>query len=156
MKVKALKVHDSLLIVAVVVLLVAAVIHGTIRDLDPEDFMVVNKVYVPDFPPWIDVEMIYDRIIRQNFEATWTVTIENAITGVIVCKGSDTSQYRVDEKLPAITLEWYIGKSCDLEPGKYFLSTLWELDNGVLIDNTSNVFTVLPGGKPSLSVDDNR
>lgn len=155
-KLKALKVHDALLVAACVAVLIGAIYQSSQPDLDPEDYMILNKVYIPDHLQREDPSMIYDREVRQDFDAGWRVVIESTSTGKVVCKGSGLGEYRVGERLPEITLSWYIGKFCNLPPDQYFATTNWRIPNGVLIDNTSNVFEVSANGRPDLMINDNR
>jgi len=110
--------------------------------ISADDFMIINKVFVPDHSFYEDPVIVYDRTIFQLFHANWFVRIKQVSTNATKCKGSGTSEYAPGDKVTNMTLSHYAGVVCDLERGEqYILYTRW-VQGEVTIRNTSNVFTV--------------
>lgn len=154
----ALKVHDWFLIASALIALLMFFNRATERDLDPENFMVVNKIYIPDFYSWEDPVIVYDRTVVRDFVADWDVEVYQVGDKTHSCKGAGKAgEYKRGDDVSGNTLGWYVGKDCFYNPGDYLARTRWTLGNGVVIHNTSNVFIVSASGSPmSRHTDDNR
>lgn len=112
----------------------------------------VDSVHVFDTQAGADPVLTVKRHITRPFKATWLVEVERETskkTFFAVCTGQGTNLYRTDNELPegeALNLEWWIGKRCNLRPGRYRIDTQWTFVNqgGQAVRAVSNVFTVHP------------
>lgn len=109
-----------------------------------EDWMIVNKVYVPDFYVGEDPEIIYDRTVVKAFFGRWNVKIYDAETTIPVCSSQGTNLYEPIDYPVGVTLSWYLGKQCNLKPGRYLMRSIWVVGDGLMARNTSNIFEVRP------------
>jgi hypothetical protein len=112
-------------------------------------WMTVQAVLVADGP--LPVVMFVERDIARPFHAEWRVLVRQiaADSTQIVCTGQGSGDYRPDARLPdPLTLAWWTDGACaDLEPGRYFVSTIWTirtLGHDRLIRSESNIFEVTP------------
>lgn len=115
-------------------------------------FLEVNSVFVFDGPENSEVSMQVDRTIHRQFYADWFVVVRQYKDGAgweAVCTGQGSGAYIPEAVLPLpLTLDWWTEGSCTTLPlGRYFISTVWEIQgNGLLSDKfihtRSNVFTV--------------
>lgn len=116
----------------------------------PDNYMRVPEVTVPDHVTGENPRIVYRRSVFKNFRADWIVEVIPVTGGeeyvrYSVCTGSGTNEYMEGSAAGQTrTLLWYLGQSCLLAPGRYFLSTRWDVMNGPTIRNESNVFTVRP------------
>ena len=119
---------------------------------DPDDWMIVNAVTVPDFAAGTDPVILYDRTISKRFRAYWTVELQEltAHGAVHVCDSGEPqgNDYDPEEALARVRLfSWYMGRAspCDVSPGlNYVVKTIWRGRGVPMISNRSNVFTVFP------------
>jgi len=124
------------------------------KEVPAETFFEVKSVSVPNFVAGDDPNMIYDRVIKKPFHATWSVEVHRVggETDYAYCYGSGTQFYEPKETLPkaGVTLSWFVGKDCNLPEGQYTLQASWEIrPEGYPTKNervTSNLFRVLPKG----------
>lgn len=123
--------------------------------LPVERWYVVWGVFVPDFVEGEDPFIVYDREIRQPFQASWIVEMHpvGAPNDFAVCTGSGANYYEPKETLPDTGVRlfaFYMDKRCDVPPGKYVLESRWTLmPEGYpvkVLQKSSNIFTVLPRG----------
>ena len=79
--------------------------------------VVITDTYVGDDPlVW------YERTIKKEFYGDWAVEIKDAHTeGVTACYGNGANLYSPERDVinNPVTLEWFIGKVCDLPAGAY-------------------------------------
>ena len=100
------------------------------------------------------VPMVVDREIKRPFHGKWTVIVrqwENE-GWVEACSASGYSQYRAGNDLPAkLTLAWWTGGKCTyLFPGRYVISTTWQIEPTTSflppkrVSAEGNIFEVTP------------
>ena len=116
----------------------------------PEYWMRVNSVTVPDTATGQMPQMVIDRQIVRPFQGTWYVMVrqQHGTGWVITCAANGGGNYRVDALLPdPVTLDWWTeGKCKTLDPGRYQISTSWNIspksgaDKRLLVE--SNIFEV--------------
>lgn len=123
--------------------------------LPVERWYVVRGVFVPDFVQGEDPFIVYDREIRQPFQATWIVEMHPVgdANDFAICTGSGSNYYEPKETLPDSGVKlfaFYMGKKCDVPPGEYILETRWTLTPAGFpaktLQKSSNIFTILPPG----------
>ena len=111
----------------------------------------VRRVVVFDAPAGAEVLMEVDRVIHREFIADWSAVVRRWEDGgwVVECVGRGKSDYRPENALPdSVTLRWWTGGTCQtLEPGRYFISTIWTIRGNYslpdkVVQAASNVFTV--------------
>ena len=143
---------------AVAIVIAIGVIHFTTlatrqyrASIPPNAWIAINEVFVPDHSVGADPTIIYDRTIRQNFTGMWVVEVQKEEPGALfspVCVGTGVTNYSTDVVLPdrRVALSWYIGKECNLFPGRYRLRSTWTIQMPDWPEkkssNTSNIFTV--------------
>jgi hypothetical protein len=124
------------------------------RELLPADaWLTINEVYVPNFAIGANPEMIYDRVIHENFDGFWIVEAQTATPKglwMTECSGNGVNEYDPTEVIPdnTVTWDWYSNGTCDLDkPGKYRLKTTYTMTRPgwpqKRIFSLSNVFTVV-------------
>lgn len=116
----------------------------------PEYWMRVNSVTVPDTATGQLPQMAVDRQIIRPFQGTWHVMVrrQQGEFWAVTCAASGGGNYRTDAVLPdPVTLAWWTeGKCVVLEPGKYQISTSWNIspksgaEKRLLVE--SNIFEV--------------
>lgn len=125
------------LAVALVMVAVIVQLSGEIADRQKEllpasSWLVVNEVYVPDFEKGQYPDIIYDRIIQENFDAFWIVevqqTSENGLWST-VCSGNGVNEYDPAEVIPGNTVSWlwFTNTECAMEPGTYRLKITYTM-----------------------------
>lgn len=124
-----------------------------VQQSEPEDYFIVASIVVGNAREGSQPQIIYDRTIVRPFRAVWTAAVfalpERDGVNYGVCNNSSTADYETDTRLPgSVSLEWFIEKDCNLQPGRYVLKTTWEirLDYNIrkYVRATSNVFEILP------------
>jgi len=119
----------------------------------PNAWIAINELFVPDHITGEDPLMIYDRTIRQNFSGMWVVEVQREEADALfspICVGSGATNYSTDVVLPdrRVSLTWFVGKNCSMEPGRYRLRATWTIQIPEWPEKkstaTSNIFTVLP------------
>jgi hypothetical protein len=122
--------------------------------IPPNAWIAINEVFVPDYAAGEDPLIIYDRTVRQNFSGLWVVEVQREEPDALfspVCVGTGATNYSTDVVLPErrVALSWYIGKDCNLKPGRYRLRSTWTIQMPdwpeKKTSNTSNIFTVGDG-----------
>lgn len=134
------------------ILMLVALLAFRIADTrqNSDERLSVNKVYVPDHLIGEDPEMVYDRTVNEAFYGRWLVRIYSIESDLPVCSGSGSALYDEVDSLRGVTLSWYIGKQCNLQPGQYLLRSTWSVGEGYPpVRNTSNVFEVLAHRPPA-------
>lgn len=120
----------------------------------PNAWIAINEVFVPDHAEGEDPKIIYDRTIRQDFSGLWVVEVQREEGDALfspVCVGTGATNYSTDVVLPErrVALSWYLGKNCELEPGRYRLRSTWTIQMPDWPEkkstHTSNIFTVGSG-----------
>lgn len=119
-----------------------------------DNWFEVKNISIPNFIDGDDPNIIYDRVIKKPFSATWNVEVHRAgeAEDFAYCTGSGTNFYEPKEVLPdsGVTLSWFIGKKCNLPSGQYTIESHWEIrPEGYPTKEesyTSNLFRVLPKG----------
>jgi hypothetical protein len=114
----------------------------------------MRNIAVPDFIEGTDPLITYAREIRKQFIAQWIVEVHpvGAKENYTICTGSGINNYEPFEVIPenGTTLSWFIGKQCNLGPGKYILDATWSIMSEdmppKIIRFASNPFTILPRG----------
>lgn len=123
-----------------------------VQALPGSDWFDVAYVSVPDFKVGTDPIMSYQRTIKKPFVGRWFVEIREVGTArsKLVCDGKVTNHYDLDDALPdPVTLSWFVGKDCGLQPGQYQIFSTWQIERDgiaatVSVSKASNVFRVLP------------
>lgn len=100
--------------------------------LPASSWLVVNEVYVPDFPVGEFPQIIYDRDIRENFDAFWIVEVQKTVESGLwttLCSGSGVNEYDPSEVIPdnKTTWVWFTNTECEMEPGEYRLKTTYTM-----------------------------
>jgi hypothetical protein len=122
--------------------------------MPPDQFFSVKTLSIPNFIEGEDPLISYDRDIKKEFYGDWIVSIHQVKTGedYPICSGSGSNHYITGETLPkvGVTLDWFIGKSCDLHAGQYTIQASWGIHGDSFsvkhYTHNSNIFTVLPKG----------
>lgn len=144
---------------AVALFIVSAVISlsGTIADRQKEllpasAWFTVNEIYVPDFEVGALPDMIYDRVIHENFDGFWIVEVQKKTTNgmwATACSGNGVNEYDPEEVIPdnTVSWNWFIGRNCAVDPGSYRLKMTINLTRPSWPDkrlfSLSNQFQVL-------------
>jgi len=94
--------------------------------LPPSSWFVVHEVLVPDHTQGKNPDVIYDRLIREDFVAFWIVEVQQVSSDGLFqteCSGFGTSEYNRDEVLENNLVSWakLIGRECVVPPGSYRL-----------------------------------
>lgn len=99
-------------------------------------YMTVESVYAYDTPYGKQPELAVVRHIKQDFRGSYSVVVRRVDTLAIACDGSGGPiTYRAEAALPEIvTLDWWLGEPCALEPGRYTIHTEWAIDRWLLAD----------------------
>lgn len=122
--------------------------------IPPNAWIAISEIFVPDHKVGEDPLIIYDRTIRQDFTGMWVVEVQKEEPGALfspVCVGTGVTNYSTDVVLPErrVALSWYVGKNCNLGPGRYRLRSTWTIQMPDWPEkkstNTSNIFTVGDG-----------
>lgn len=119
-----------------------------------ETWLYIRNVAVPDHIEGENPVITYDRDIRRNVRASWVAEVHSVTPEglFLTCTGNGTNSYKVNERLPeaGVSLEWFMGKNCDLKAGRYIIETEWFLHiDGYpekVTSFVSNPFSVLPRG----------
>lgn len=112
---------------------------------DPEDWMRVNRIAIPDHAAGTDPAVLYDRTVLRPFTAVWFVELrrlEPDAPAHTVCAASGESLYEPEEAVGTLPLSEYFGARCVLPPGRYLARTLWRLENGLSLRHSTDPFTV--------------
>lgn len=120
---------DALASYYVLVGLLCWVAWVTVTDQWPgERWLDVRSVVVMSAKSGHPIHMKVERLVREDFTATWAASVRSA-SGEVMCSGSETSNYRKGANLPAdLTLSWWTGGACStLPPGRYYLATDWRI-----------------------------
>ena len=106
----------------------------------------VEKIHVDDFKQEENSNRVitYKRFVHKDFTADWFVQIINQNEGEPQCHGSGKSRYKKskEKKELKVTVEWFVGKKCNLKPGQYKINTIWVNEDGRSIQSVSNAFNV--------------
>lgn len=146
---------------AVALFIVSAVISlsGTIADRQKElmpasAWLTINEIYVPDFEQGTNPNIIYDRVIHENFDGFWIVEVQKQTTNGLwatECSGNGVNEYDPEEVIPdnTVSWDWFINRKCRVEPGKYRLKMTINMTRPNWPDkrlfSLSNQFYVLTG-----------
>ncbi len=100
--------------------------------IPPNAWIAISEIFVPDFEAGDDPMIIYDRTIRQDFPGMWVAEIQREEPGALFspyCVGSGVQDYRTDTVLPdrRVTLSWFMGRDCRLQPGRYRIRGTWTI-----------------------------
>ena len=92
----------------------------------PSAWFMVNEVFVPDFTAGEDPVLIYDRNVLERFDGFVIVEVQSPTSAglwVTTCSGSTIRDFSPDEVISnnTVTWSWFIGNSCEVEPGQYRL-----------------------------------
>lgn len=158
MNMKLKHIVDSTVIVALVIM-TGLYFKDLNKKLDTADeYMIIGGIAISDGFSWEDLNVIYDRKVYQPFDASWEVRIyQVGDPETPACVGSGTNHYDPSLIIRNVTLSWYVGTFCDLQPGaRYIARTEWILDNGISIRNTSNIFKIYENYEDSSSPQPNR
>lgn len=91
----------------------------------PSDFMTV-EVVVPDYVVGDDPSVQYNRTIHRHLRGVWAAEIRSLTTPGWQCGGTGVNLYSPNEKQINLSLSEFIGKKCDVKPGKYLLEVRWD------------------------------
>lgn len=94
----------------------------------------VRSVIVEDAPVGVAPTVHYDRVIKEPFEANWSVEIDLILDDkrYLVCAGYGRNTYDPRDVADELDLSWYVGKDCELDAGTYMMTTIWEIDYGYI------------------------
>lgn len=113
----------------------------------------VPMVRVQDGRAGQPIYLFVDRTIHRPFIARWAAVVRLQEHGrtEVACAADAMSDYRPDSALPAkVTLDWWTaGRCATLAPGRYALTTVWEIQGTALLPDkqvkaVSNLFEVTP------------
>jgi len=119
------------LVIATGVIQVSREVTDRQKELLPASaWLVVNEVYVPDFPVGTEPMILYDREIRENFDAFWIVEAQrktDAGLWTTTCSGNGVNEYDPEEVIPdnRVSWPWFMNAECTLLPGEYRLKTTY-------------------------------
>ena len=123
--------------------------YDSYKSAIPVSDFFIAKVEIPDMKVGENPIIVYDRKIKKNFIGTFHAEIKSVENIITVCAGSVSGiKYDTTDKLDPskVTLEWFLGKTCNLSPGQYFIETTWTINNEnwptKYYTNTSNIFEV--------------
>jgi hypothetical protein len=109
----------------------------------------VRDVNLSDAQQGGPVVMAVDRSVHRSFRGHWSVTVRqwDGAGWVTYCNAQGSSNYRADARFPVpLTLKWWTDGQCyDLSPGKYRITTRWQIDAPLpskTVTAESNVFEV--------------
>lgn len=131
----------------------------------PEDWFVVEELFIPDHEVGSDPQIVYARQIRQPFRGFWVAEAQRRddserATGFFTqCTGSGTNDYELTDILPndRVSWSWFFDRPCVIPPGTYRVVVSYDMmraDYPVKRQEArSNVFRVyergqLPGVAP--------
>lgn len=116
---------------------------------NPEDWFVVNQIYVTDHQQNEEPIFTYDRTIKKPFYGTWKVEVQVVEQGKMytICDGEGNNEYKPEHTLPPdADMEWFVGTRCNLQPGTYRLAAYWHINVPnypvMKYEAVSNVFRV--------------
>ena len=109
---------------------------------------------VPDHCHGEDPRISYDRVIRRQFTGSFhaqltAVAVDDKL-GFPVCsfQSGEFEYYPRDEMRVSPYLSEFVGRTCNLEPGRYRLEVTWHPLRSGYLDETvslvSNIFSVKP------------
>lgn len=121
--------------------------------------LIINSVTIIDGKYGADLDLYFDRQVKERFHGTWKVYIVDVSTGKMAldsngkeCRGFGISDYEPTEQIdqPVKLFEWWMEReNCLLEPGKYFAETEWRSfphtgsdDYADTFFKRSNIFTI--------------
>lgn len=117
----------------------------------PTNWFYVGNINIADGKAFDSkLPIIYDRTILRPFYGEWRAEIRQVKTQFTVCFGSSESYYEPKDTLPnaGVTLEWFMGRRCDLSPGQYYLEVNYKISPLNYPEKTyravSNLFTLNP------------
>ena len=93
----------------------------------PEEWYVLNEIFVPDHTVGTNPDMIYDHTILVDHRGFWVGEVQKVRPegreGVFqnACSGSGVDDYEVNDVLPDETVdwEWFFGRPCNVPAGQY-------------------------------------
>jgi len=114
------------------------------------------RVVVPDHIEGDNPRINYYRNIKRYQRGEWYARVESVAAENIICQGSgnglytETDGFELYPNPDKMTLNYYMGKPCNLKPGKYRIRTSWLMrDEAGLTKapkNISQPFTIKPFG----------
>ena len=112
----------------------------------------VDQMLVMDAEEGTQPRMSVIRQINKPFLAEWVATVRRLDPDglTLACVGDGKSHYIPEGRLPLnMNLEWWVGKKCDLQPGRYQVDTKWILEipgygDRRVVEVRSNIFTIQP------------
>ena len=144
------------LIIAAGIIQIAGAVSWRQKELTaPNAWFVVWEIYVPDFPADKRPDLIYDREIRENFNAYWIVELQKKTDNGLwstACSGNGLNEYDPSEVIPGNTVSWpwFIGDDCKVTPGVYRLKASYSMSRPNWPEKRtsaiSNEFRVTPPG----------
>ena len=116
----------------------------------PHYWMDVKTVQVDDSKIGEEIPMTVRREIYRAFKGNWVVTIRRFEGDWTVwCNATGVSNYNEQATLPKdLTMKWWTSGQCyPLPPGKYQVTTSWEINHTSMLPNKlivseSNIFEV--------------
>lgn len=124
----------------------------TLHTVPSESFFEPLQLDVPNFSVGDRPVILYDRIIHREFTADWVVEVQQVQENgsvLAVCSGSGHTIYQPEKGLPStgVTLDWFLGRPCDLDEGTYRVVANWVIERPEAVGNVSarllsNVFQV--------------
>lgn len=119
------------------------------RDNAPvEEYFDVRQIAVPGHPVGVDPSIVYDRKINKDFDAQWTVQVQDVNQNLKdICIGGKSQHYFKDKALPreGVTLTWLLQPAlpCVLTPSSYRVVVCWEIERE-LARNAKKCYTTQP------------
>ena len=145
------------LVITTGVIQIAGLVAWRQKELTPPNaWLAIREIYVPDFIVGERPDLIYDREIRENFNAFWIVEVQrknDAGLWSTVCSGNGLNEYDPSEVIPNNTVSWpwLIGEDCeDIIAGTYRFRVSYSMSRPAWpekrLTSLSNEFHVLPAG----------
>ncbi len=131
----------------------------SLEEKPASEWIEIRSINIPNFKVGtIDAPMVFDRNVLQPFDGFMTIEIHQVKDGVTndrpVCDNWNFHRYApIDPKDPGaqsertdVTLDWFMGKHCDLPVGQYIIKANLKItaDEGVTKHKpvSSNIFQV--------------
>lgn len=124
-----------ILLIGLGMMLMTDKVQQYLRDSAPaSDYFVVNQIGVPNFTVGDNPKVLYDRVVMQEFNATFTAEIQDAATLQAVCTSTKTVNYSPEKLLPddGPTLSWLMYREplpdCEPAVGTYRVQICWIIE----------------------------
>lgn len=134
--------------------------HARFDAIPATEWFEVIEIYVPDHEEGANPRVVYDRVIKEDFQGFWLAEVQRrddtaARPGFFAaCSGSGSNSYETTDWLDPdlVTWEWFLGRPCKVAPGTYRIVVTYDmkLPGGNRVKRyraLSNIFHVYPKGE---------